>query len=281
MTPALRRDQLARGKTMNAMERINRETWRADSSLRLYGSLEGFFDPGEEAAFAAFAADAHGGRVLDLGVGGGRTAGLLGPIARDYVGIDYTPEMVALSRSRFPDLTFEEADARDLSRFADGSFDCVVFSCNAIDSVDEDGRAKILAECARVLDDDGALYFSTFNRDGPGFRDRRNNRRIERTLNPVRLGYSAAKFFVGGMIGWTRIARWRAFERDDGDHAILLHKAHDFGILVHAASVAAIRKEVAAAGFKGAPKLFGVSGAAISGDDADDEEYVHVIVRKA
>ena len=266
---------------MNAMERINRDTWRAASSLRLYGSLEGYFDPGEEAAFAAFAPDIRGKRVLDLGVGGGRTAGLLSPLAGDYVGIDYTPEMVAISRGRFPHLAFDEGDARDLSRYADGSFDCVVFSCNAIDSVDEDGRGMILRECARVLRDDGLLYYSTFNRDGPGFRDRRNNRQIERTLNPVRLGYSAAKFFVGGMIGWTRIARWRAFERDDGDHAILLHKAHDFGILVHAASIAAIRREVAAAGFEGAPKLFGVSGAHISGDHADDEEYVHVVVRKA
>lgn len=262
------------------MDQINRQTWRARSSLRLYAKLDGCFDAGEQVALDVIETDIRDKRVLDLGVGGGRTAGLLGPIASEYIGIDYTPEMVSICKERYPDLTFYEADARDLSRFADHTFDCVVFSCNAIDSVDATGRTRILNECVRVLVPGGVLLYSTFNRDGPGFRDRAINRQVEISGNPVRVGYSLAKYVVGGVLGWQRILRRASLEREAGDHSILLHKAHDFGILVYASTLKSIRAEVVASGLLAGPRLFGVSGIEILDDRADDEEYVHVVARK-
>jgi SAM-dependent methyltransferase len=99
--------------------------------------------------------------ILDLGVGGGRTAGFLGPLARKYVGIDRSSDMVNVCRQKFPQLCFEVADAADLSQFADGSFDIVLFSFNGLGVLCP--HAKRLAchyEVHRVLKPGGIWIFS-------------------------------------------------------------------------------------------------------------------------
>jgi ubiquinone/menaquinone biosynthesis C-methylase UbiE len=99
--------------------------------------------------------------ILDLGVGGGRTAGFLGPKARKYVGTDRSINMVKTSHEKFPQLHFEVADAADLSQFADGSFDVVVFSFNGLGELYP--HAKRLAchnEVHRVLRPRGLWVFS-------------------------------------------------------------------------------------------------------------------------
>ena len=102
--------------------------------------------------------------ILDLGVGGGRTTAYLSSISRRYVGVDYAPEMVAACRAKFRKIDFRIADATDLSLFADGSFDAVVFAFNGIDYILPDrNRRKCLEECRRVLRSGGILVFSTHN----------------------------------------------------------------------------------------------------------------------
>lgn len=103
-------------------------------------------------------------RLLDIGVGGGRTAGPLSARASDYVGIDYSAAMVGACRARFPDLDFREANAADLSQFADASFDCAMFAFNGIDYITNDGqRAECFREIARVLAPGGMFVFSSHN----------------------------------------------------------------------------------------------------------------------
>ena len=83
-----------------------------------------------------------GKRVLDLGVGGGRTTRHLAASSGNYVGVDYSAAMVAYCRQRFPQYRFEHVDARDLADFAAGAFDFVLFSFNGIDFVDHADRAR-------------------------------------------------------------------------------------------------------------------------------------------
>jgi ubiquinone/menaquinone biosynthesis C-methylase UbiE len=66
--------------------------------------------------------------MLDIGVGGGRTTKYFFPLAKEYVGIDYSPEMIQACKKKFPELRFEVADVRNLSLFGDGHFD---FTCLA------------------------------------------------------------------------------------------------------------------------------------------------------
>src|SRR5580704_12997780 len=153
------------------MDQINRETWRDPSTVRWYRKSEGWTDPGERAALGHVAAAAKDQPILDLGVGGGRTVPLLRAISRDYTAIDYTPELVEACKARYPDVHVLHGDARDLSRFAERSFQLAVFSFNGIDAVNSDDRITILREVHRVLRPGGVFVFSAHNREGPGPRE--------------------------------------------------------------------------------------------------------------
>lgn len=91
-------------------------------------------------------------RVLDLGTGAGHTALALARGAREVVGVDVTPEMVAVAREQARALgvtnaTFEEADATKLP-YADASFDVVVSRHSAHHFADP---MTALHEARRVL----------------------------------------------------------------------------------------------------------------------------------
>jgi len=102
--------------------------------------------------------------IMDLGVGGGRTAPHLSAIASSYVGVDYSEEMIRICRTKFPHQQFKVADASNLSQFPDGSFDAIVFSFNGIDElVPDEKRENCLRECSRVLKPRGVYIFSTHN----------------------------------------------------------------------------------------------------------------------
>ena len=117
------------------MDRVNRGTWRRRGPLRQFGTASGWLEAGEQVAIEYVAHFVRDTPILDIGVGGGRTAPLLAALSADYRGIDYLAEMVALARRRFPAFRFLEMDARRLS-FPDQSFRLVTFSYNGIDSVE-------------------------------------------------------------------------------------------------------------------------------------------------
>jgi ubiquinone/menaquinone biosynthesis C-methylase UbiE len=108
-------------------------------------------------------------KMLDLGVGAGRTTKHFQPKVTQYIGIDNAPEMIAACRRRFPHLppeTFDTCDARDLSRYRDNSFDLLLFSFNGIDYVSEDDRHLILQELHRIGKPGSILFFSSHNLQG-------------------------------------------------------------------------------------------------------------------
>jgi SAM-dependent methyltransferase len=99
--------------------------------------------------------------ILDIGVGAGRSVPYLSAIGRPYIGVDYSAAMIEACRARFPGHEFLHADATDLGRFADASFDAVVFTLNGIDTIQEVGqRTRCLRECARVLREGGTFIYS-------------------------------------------------------------------------------------------------------------------------
>ena len=81
------------------MDDTNRRTW---SGVADEYAIEGWGDPGEVVALLLAADRARGRPVLDLGVGGGRTTALLRLVSSEYMGIDYTPELVDLCRDAAP-----------------------------------------------------------------------------------------------------------------------------------------------------------------------------------
>ena len=102
--------------------------------------------------------------MLDVGVGAGRTSYTFSAVAKDYVGVDYSPEMIELSKRSIGEresVRFLVCDARDMSVMDDAAFDVVLFSFNGIDSVDERDRVVVLHEVRRLLKPDGCFFFSS------------------------------------------------------------------------------------------------------------------------
>lgn len=119
---------------------------------------------GEETLLKEVGQNLAGARILDLGVGAGRTTPFLMAYKPSvYVGVDYAENMVACCKDRFPALDFRVADARNMKEFPDESFDFILFSWNGIDSVTHEGRLQVLEEVFRLLADGGVFVFSSAN----------------------------------------------------------------------------------------------------------------------
>lgn len=262
---------------MHVMEKINRQTWSARLSLRDYRRASGYIDPGEERLFEMACARFRGGRFLDIGVGGGRTSKLLASNAGSYLGIDYTPEMIELARSNHPELDFQLMDARNMCVLDDRSRDLVVFSYNGIDSVDPAGRLAILREVNRVLAPGGVFVFSCFHRDWKGFhRAAEHASNLKPSKNPLRLGLRLYR----RMVAFLREHQRRRHEVRDGEHAILLHHAHYFGIMVYATTVAQLNRQLGDAGFATPVRIFDENGAEVSGQASAATQYFNVFAEK-
>jgi ubiquinone/menaquinone biosynthesis C-methylase UbiE len=102
-------------------------------------------------------------RMLDIGVGAGRTTKYFAGLTKEYIGVDYSSTMIQNCRLKFPSYRLEVGDARDLSCFHSAYFDFVMFSFNGIDSVDLQERLIILRQIRRVIRKGGYFSFSTHN----------------------------------------------------------------------------------------------------------------------
>ena len=262
-------------------ELINRKTWSRPSTVHWFRKLEGFTDPGERAALGCVVAEARGEPILDLGVGGGRTVPLLRAISWNYVAIDYTPELVAVCKQKYPDVHVMQGDARDLSRFADRSFQLVVFSFNGIDAVDHAGRNRILKEAHRVLRDGGIFLFSGHNREGPG-----NGEKLSFglyfTRNPFKLVARVARAALHAARTIHNHLRYSKLDYEGDGYSIKNAAAHDHGILMHYTSLESQLGDLENAGFRPGAAVFGnLNGRRISiGDDVSREWWFHFLARK-
>lgn len=144
------------------MSEHNREVYEDERTARHYGDMVGL-SAAERAALALVADSCRGARILDLGVGGGRTTPHLRALSDDYTGVDYAEAMVRTCREKYPGTRFELADARELGQFGDGTFDLVLFSFNGIDYVPHADRLRVLSAVHRVLSGSGVFMFSSHN----------------------------------------------------------------------------------------------------------------------
>jgi ubiquinone/menaquinone biosynthesis C-methylase UbiE len=106
-------------------------------------------------------------RMLDIGVGGGRTACHFAQATKEYVGIDFDSGMIEACRKRFASfpkkVTFLECNAKSMSIFKDGYFDFILFSFNGLDYLSHNDRLKALREIRRVGKPGGYFLVSSHN----------------------------------------------------------------------------------------------------------------------
>ena len=263
------------------MDLINRRAWSTPATVRSFRHLEGWTDPGERAALESVEADATDQPILDLGVGAGRTVPLLRSISRDYVGLDYTPELVRVCREKHPAVRIVHGDARDLSRFPDESFQLVVFSFNGIDAVNPTDRLAVLREARRVLRVGGALLFSTHNQEGPGHGERLRLG-IYKTRNPVKLAARAAVALLHAARTIRNYKRYSKLGHEGDGYSIQNASAHDHGILIHYITLQSQLEQLEDVGFRPDPLVWASSDGrrVFPTDDTSDAWWFHLVARR-
>jgi SAM-dependent methyltransferase len=143
--------------------------WDLESRAQGYARRTELYPP--EAAFIdEFAPLMARWKMLDLGIGGGRSTIHFAPLVEAYVGTDFSPTMVEACVSRLAGSAvmknvsaLQVADVRDLPESWLGQFDFVFFSFNGIDEVGHEDRLLALRQIRRVLKDDGVFFFSSHN----------------------------------------------------------------------------------------------------------------------
>lgn len=180
---------------------MNLVTFASPPVVEHYAALN-YLTPCEQLLFSTYLEP--GMSILDLGVGGGRTTPYLSSIAGRYVGADYSPEMLAECRKKFPHLEFHTADAADLSVFASSSLDAVVMAFNVLDNLNPvESRQAALREAYRVLKPHGVLIFSSHNARSIFVRPSWNPQRIHMLAQVIagnrRVFYQPVRSVLTGM----------------------------------------------------------------------------------
>jgi ubiquinone/menaquinone biosynthesis C-methylase UbiE len=144
----------------------NRDLYELPAVVADYRDLTKLQLP-EQSIIRALHAHSSAIRMLDIGVGGGRTTLHFAPLVQRYVGIDYSAAMIDACRARFgverSVRDFFVADARYMGIFKDAEFDFALFSFNGIDCIEYEERGTVLAEVRRVCRPGGHFAFSTHN----------------------------------------------------------------------------------------------------------------------
>lgn len=265
---------------MTTLDEINRHVWNSPTVVTGYEQLNGWTDPGEQAAVRYIAQEMRSQPILDMGVGAGRTTVLLQPISENYIGIDYTREMIETCQRRYPRTQYLHMDARDLSRFADNQFALVMFSYNGIDTVDISDRQQVLREVHRVLRPNGVFIVSAHNRNGPGCGER-PALRLAFTPNPLKLGWRVLKSLGSLSRAVHNYRRLRALNEIHDDWAIMNCAAHDFRIVVVYTTLKEQKRQLAAAGFRTEIVFDSIDGEPVTDTTpTQDSWWFHYLARK-
>lgn len=155
-----------RGRRRREMKRQrgdrDRGTYEDPRVVARYGRTRELQLP-ERTLFDEFGPALAGMDMLDLGVGGGRTAWFFAPRVKSYLGLDYARTMIDRCKQDLPDYKFVVGDACHLDFAADNSYDFVLFSYNGIDHLELPERERALREMKRVLRPGGLMAFSSHN----------------------------------------------------------------------------------------------------------------------
>ncbi len=156
-------------KLFNLMSDKNKTTYSRSNIVRYYKQL-GLLQPAEKTILELFRDRLPTMKMLDIGIGGGRTTQYFGTLTAEYIGIDYSTEMIAACQQRFApspqSMSLKVVDARDMSQFDDNYFDFILFSFNGIDYVSHSDRLKVFQEIQRVGKSGCYFFFSSHNLQG-------------------------------------------------------------------------------------------------------------------
>ena len=109
-------------------------------------------------------------RVLEIGCGGGYYGMNYAESCQEYVGIDLSPVNISVFQNLiiekgYNNVKAEVGDATDLCNVKDNSFD-VILCLGPMYHLNPEGRAKCMAECARICKQGGIIALAFINKTG-------------------------------------------------------------------------------------------------------------------
>lgn len=262
---------------------INVATWGALAEI--YSDYYNWNSDGERVAIRHIADVVRGGRVLDVGIGAGRTAWMVSLLTPHYIAIDYATAMVESARRNCPWADIRIGDARSLE-FDDESFDFVLFSNAGIDSLNHEDRASALAEFSRVLSPGGVLIYSTLNRTGPFYKCGPGPVASKRTA--VSEIYAVSRFVARVALrprehlnAFKHVRAHRSLFEDHDDWAINTMPTHEWSLVVHYTTPRAAVAESKKYGFR-STVLIDAAGRFLATSDPDtNAAWFYVVTFKA
>jgi ubiquinone/menaquinone biosynthesis C-methylase UbiE len=202
----------------------NKETYTTSSIVSHYAQLN-LLQPAEKTILDLFKARLSTMKMLDIGIGGGRTTQHFSPLVEEYTGIDYSAKMIAACQQRFSNLpqtlSLEVGDARSMEQLADNSFDFILFSFNGIDSVSHSDRLQILQEVHRVGKSGSYFFFSSHNIQGIA---EAFNCKTKISLNPLKTYVNLVMF---GLLKLFNASITRA-QLETASHLVIKDESHNF-----------------------------------------------------
>jgi SAM-dependent methyltransferase len=251
-------------------DRVNRRVYWSPEIVQHYKGV--LLTTSETAALLRHQPAFVGRDILDLGIGTGRTTRFLAPLARRYVGIDYSQVMVDHVRKTMPEIDVRCGNIRDLSEFAQAEFDFVFGPNSVIDALSHKDRLRSLGEFRRVLRPGGLFVFTAHNRSA---RESLGGPKLVRSRNPV----TQARYVVSywrSMKNHSKVGRLRRFEED---YALLNDIGHEWACLHYYITREAQAKQLEPFGFR-LLDVFADSGALLpAGEDEESANLLYVAAR--
>lgn len=253
----------------SVMDDINHVSMRSQDALDTYLRWRGL-KPAEQAAFDLISSDVRDQAILDIGVGGGRTVEAIRALSKNYIGVDYSPEMVSLCQKQFPDVDFRHADARDLSQFEDNSFSLVVFACEGICMVDHEGRLKIMSEVLRILKPNGIFVFSTFNQESHAHDRPFQFPDFEFSFNPVKTLVRALRFIKFTLLRYKNRRNNKKHDVRGKEYSIINDIFHHYTTMIYYISQKQQSMQLNNIGFATKPIVLDIAGTPVAQQTNDD-----------
>jgi len=221
--PRAEPDSRERGRGPEQMQQdASLRTWASGGLLRHYRS-RGLRPPEDE--LLRRHADRLRGRVLELGVGGGRITGHLISLGGSVHGTDIAERMVEYCRRSYPSATFSQGDLRDASSWGAGPWDAMVAGWAVIDVLTDEERGEFFEDAHRLMTPGGLLIFSSHNLASAPL--------VKSPIRSIsaRTPLSLASQLLRLPRSYRNRRRLRPGQRREPDYAILNGAAHDFSLL--------------------------------------------------
>ncbi len=248
----------------------NQSTYSRADVLTYYQSLETLFET-EKVLFEKLFPTIKDSKILDIGVGGGRTTKFLLQVSNDYIGVDYVAQFAKETGEKYPNAKILCGDARNLIEFEDETFDFVLFSYNGIDAISNADRVKALKEIYRVLKKDGIFMFSSHNRDYKYFKKLPWHQNIK----------FDAKYFIfvlHCLYHLPKHFKMKKHEINAENYAVVNDGDHRFSLLTYYISIEKQIKQLTEIGFFGI-EAYDIEGKLVENDSAS--HWIYYLAKKS